>query len=303
MDLLMTKLTMSSVFNLSKKDMNYLSIFGESRGGLLDIVSYKPNIDISKNPYYVTEHVDPGLFSLNIYSDASGMQFYDNVDKKWFELKMGYGVIFCGQAAKTLLDFTLALHRVMNNGIGRFSVWYEVGIKSQLQLKEKIKKISDIKKESDFENKNENMEIEVEMETFYYGDKIKKIKLPVNVTVFDLKKEMEIYNLPPPSKIIRREVKTPIKLSIVNEDDIKIGKNRKWKLTSSGYLIPINNEITKVDKLGVSMIPRDKKSYFSYALGKNPYSERPYSERPYSVEKKMFFVGAYNNFSDSFMHI
>jgi isopenicillin N synthase-like dioxygenase len=142
MDRLMLKLTLSPVFNLTNRDAKYLSIFGENRAGLLDIVKYTPNINIKERPFYVNQHVDPGLFSLNIFSDASGMQFYDTETKLWYEMPSGHGAIFCGQAAKTLLNFTPAVHRVVNNGIGRMSIWYEVGIKNQIQPKNKIKKIS-----------------------------------------------------------------------------------------------------------------------------------------------------------------
>jgi isopenicillin N synthase-like dioxygenase len=166
MDKLMLKLTLSPIFNITKKDAEYLSIFGNDKAGLLDIVKYTPNIDIKERPFYVNQHVDPGLFSFNIFSDASGMQFYDQETKSWYEMPMGYGAIFCGQAAKTLLNFSPAIHRVVNNGIGRMSIWYEVGIKSQLQPKNTIKKLEFIEdKNSSVPNTNDILEKKLKSST------------------------------------------------------------------------------------------------------------------------------------------
>jgi isopenicillin N synthase-like dioxygenase len=247
MDNLMLKLTLSQIFGLKKEQMTNLSIFGDNKAGLLDIVSYKPNIDISDRPFYVSEHVDPGLFSLNIYSDASGMQFYDNENKKWYEMPPNCGVIFCGQAANTLLNYSPAIHRVVNNGIGRLSVWYEVGIKSQLQPKENIKRISNL-----FDNgrngDEKKIKINVKIEEKSTNvPKYKSMFIPANGTVSDIKKRIELFGGAPMSKSVsispsKSEEKSHYNYKninlIENNDDAKIGNIRKWKITANGFLMP-----------------------------------------------------------------
>lgn len=134
----LTNILSKYLFKLTTEKAQMLSITGNDHAGLLDFVKYKP-IQKQKE-MYVKEHCDPGLFSVNIYSDSFGMQFYDPISKEWTSLPQGYGVIFCGTAAKMLCGIPAAKHRVVNNGTGRFSIWYEVGVKSQLPEKNKIKR-------------------------------------------------------------------------------------------------------------------------------------------------------------------
>jgi hypothetical protein len=268
MDKLMINITTTfsdKFFNLTKKQEECLSIFGDNKVGLLDIVKYKSNIDIQKHPYYVTEHVDPGLFSLNVFSDSSGMQFYDPTLNKWFELKHGYGVIFCGQAAKTFSNFPAAKHRVLNNGIGRLSIWYEVGLKNQVPLKNNIKNI-----ENKTKNKIEDtIKITVDFESGY---STRIYDISASGTIFDIKKAIEEDQGPPSSKTV---YKTPSNIKIddkfkKNMDDCKIGNIKNWKITSSGFLIENNNKKTPSYDSGIIVIddfnkikPKESKYYKS----------------------------------------
>jgi len=247
MDEIMKKLTLSPLFNLTKEKTKYLSIFGDNKAGLLDVVNYKPNINIKTNPYFVTEHVDPGLFSMNIFSSASGMQFFDPETKSWHELPSNCGVIFCGQAAKTLCGFTPAVHRVLNNGIGRLSIWYEVGVKSQLQSKDKIKKIA---KQKSLE-REDKIEVNVKIENTKFNEltgipistdiKHKIYTVPKNGTIYDIKSQIEFDFGPPMSKVVSIPKKSDEKVKsfmLENKDDTKINNIKNWKLTTNGVLMP-----------------------------------------------------------------
>jgi isopenicillin N synthase-like dioxygenase len=279
MDNIMKKLTLSSLFNLTNEQTKYLSTFSSDNAGLLDIVSYKPNIDISRTPYYVSEHVDPGLFSLNFFSNASGMQFYDSETKKWYELSHGYGVIFCGQAAKKLCNFTPALHRVLNNGMGRFSMWYEVGIKSQLQPKKDIKKIVSLP-----ENKAISPMMKV---TAKVNSERKVVFVPKDGTLFDLKKAIEDNNGPPTSKIIQPSEVTQ-KIELKNGDNKKIGNITNWKLTNSGYLVPDDStDDLNMSSSSISYAPFNRTPLGYHSSPEDPYyrSYVPPEQRPKYVDQ------------------
>ena len=71
------------------------------------------------------EHKDPGLFSLNVFSECdsrfSSMYFYNNEKKKWTDMPKNTGVIFCGSYSEQF-GVPGALHRVNNRHKDRFSI-------------------------------------------------------------------------------------------------------------------------------------------------------------------------------------
>lgn len=111
--------------------------------GLLDFVQYRGNY---RKKIFVESHVDPGWFALNILSDAKGMEFYSKRLEKWVALPEGVGVIFCGAAAQKFAGFPGALHRVVNTGVDRYSVWYEFGVNAQVPSINSIKRTKKVKK-------------------------------------------------------------------------------------------------------------------------------------------------------------
>lgn len=260
MDRIMTNMTTilsNDVFHLTKEQQNSLTIAGQEsykkalmqavmRGipreddhenvekfnwtGLLDIVRYKPNI--KDKEYYVSEHVDPGLFSLNIYSDSNGMQFYDYSINKWVDLPQGYGVIFCGQAATIYSKIPAARHRVLNNNKGRFSIWYEVGVKSQIQPKYKI-----TKKRLEQPIQKKMMDVDV---YFNSSSRTKSFKVPVDGTLLNIKKQLEIGEGIPISKSISHV--RPISKQDYSQDDVKIGDTKHWRATRDGFLVKREND-------------------------------------------------------------
>jgi hypothetical protein len=193
-------------------------------------VRYKPNI--KDREYYVSEHVDLGLFSLNIYSNSNDMQFYDNLIKAWIDMPQGYGAIFCGQAATIYSQIPAARHRVLNNNKGRFSIWYEVGVKSQIQQKHKI-----IKKQLVQHVHKKMMKIDVHFDS---SSKIKSFMVPVDGTLLDIKRQMEIGEGIPISKSVSHV--EPFFKSDYSQDDAKIGNIKHWRATSDGFLVKREND-------------------------------------------------------------
>lgn len=161
------------IFKMKQSHKNNLTIYGDKSTGLLDIVRYKPNLP---NDYYVVEHVDPGLFSLNLLSNACGMEFYSRSQDKWVNLPVGYGAIFCGKAAKDYCNLPDVRHRVFNNKVGRFTIWFEVGINEQIK-QYKPSKVS---------CKGTTKDITLKV----YG-RNEIIKMGENATVGDLKNEID----------------------------------------------------------------------------------------------------------------
>jgi isopenicillin N synthase-like dioxygenase len=258
MDKLMQKILLNmktKIFNLKDIDMECLSVNNTETIGLLDFVEYKKN---TQREYFVGEHVDPGLFSLNIYSNQKGMEFYDYQEKKWIEMPLGYGAIFCGQAAKTLCNFPPAKHRVKNHNAERLSIWYEIGIKSQIPnknlivKKNKIEKIYDITKMPLFFVENTKRDL--------YKVVVEDINNFVNIyldasakpKVIDLKREIENSSMGlPVSKVMHvetmkiekkhmdnvKEIHKKLNLTKFNDDKF-LGQNKDWILSSQGYLTP-----------------------------------------------------------------
>lgn len=240
MDKLMKTLfinTKNSVFELQNDDLQYLSVNNNQTIGLLDFVEYKNN---TEREYFVAEHVDPGLFSLNIYCDQKGMEFYDYTTKKWIEMPLGYGAIFCGQAAKTLCNIPPCKHRVVNYNKKRLSIWYEIGVKSQIPTKNIIKKISHISQP--------NIKPKLSQYEVYIEDIKENLVLNLgetqNLTIFDLKKGIENSKFGlPTSKIMSStekifyDIKKKMLLEKYNDDKL-LNSCKEWTLTSNGILKP-----------------------------------------------------------------
>lgn len=237
MDGLMKKLSLilnNDLFHLSEEQLSTISIFNEKNTGLLDVVKYKPDID---REFYVEEHIDPGLFSFNIFSNAHGMQFFDNRTNMWVNLKKGYGAIFCGNTADKYSNIPAALHRVKTEKNGRFSIWYEVGV--DYQIPQNINKIvpKDI---SENETIEEKIRVKVKKwEKNYFFD------MNSNYTIFELKEKIETWRGLPHSKImIRPPGKVnldPVTISKINVDDMIVGNIKEWNIIN-GVLYPNNEE-------------------------------------------------------------
>ena len=205
------------IFKMTPSHKQNLTVYGQSKAGLLDIVRYKPNVP---GDYYVAEHVDPGLFSLNLLSNACGMEFYSKSKQQWIKQPLGYGVIFCGRAAKEYSNMPDVRHRVSNNKVGRFTIWYEVGISEQIDQCVPTKSISDAKQE-----------VRVDV----YGT-VQTIKIPKDARIVDLKNSIDVNIGIPMSK--SRYV--PPRDPIIKEqgDNEPIGNRLNWKIKDS-YLIPV----------------------------------------------------------------
>jgi len=83
----------------------------------------------------VPNHMDPGIFSFSVYSNAPGLEMYDQQTKKWFPVPLNMGVIWCGVAAKEASNEKLqaAYHRVQpHSKYERITFWYEVCVMNQL---------------------------------------------------------------------------------------------------------------------------------------------------------------------------
>jgi isopenicillin N synthase-like dioxygenase len=247
----LTQVLSKNIFGLKVEHKNQLLMYDDVKTGLLDFVQYVPN---TPQKYYVTEHVDPGLFSLNVLSDYKGMEFY-SVKKGWISMPDDVGVIFCGTFANQF-GYPAARHRIVNHGVTRFSIWYEVGLKSQVPAKSLIVKkpyMNDTTKNDKF------MPIDIEIEKVYtksaddYSDSIyvtvptKKtehkyskhmtVSVPVLGTVADIKMAIENNGGNPMAKSIY----IPPSINPIpnkNYDDMKIGNITKWKINLKGYLLP-----------------------------------------------------------------
>lgn len=134
---LLTATLNTHLFRLNKDDVQRLSLFGKYKAGILDIVKYKSR---PKGVTLVHDHVDPGLFSFNVYSSASGMLFRKMIGGKatWIPLPEGYGAIFLGQAAYDMCGLIAARHMVISSGTERLSIWYELGLNEQISEHETL---------------------------------------------------------------------------------------------------------------------------------------------------------------------
>jgi hypothetical protein len=135
MNAFMLRLT-DILFNPNYEEKQYLTIYDKhSPCGLFDVVQYKNNNQLGKsdnNDFYVTSHADPGLYYLNIYNDENCLKFFNYKTNSWEDAPLNSAILFCGKAAKTLYNYKPALHRVLFLNKNRMSIWYEVGVKSQV---------------------------------------------------------------------------------------------------------------------------------------------------------------------------
>ena len=142
-------------------------------------------------------------------------------------------VMLCGQATTTYSKIPAARHRVLNNNKGRFSIWYEVGIKSQIQLKYKITK-----------KRLEQLALKKMMEVDVYFDsssKTKSFNVPVDGALSNIKNQMEISEGLPTSKIVSY-VEPSFKRRSYSQDDVKIGDSKHWRATRDGFLVKREND-------------------------------------------------------------
>jgi isopenicillin N synthase-like dioxygenase len=118
-----------------------------SRVGLLDVAHYTNKEEIievksTNSEINCSEHVDPGLISLNLFSTSPGLQFFDPRTASWreppsFTSEEGRpitGVLWCGDAASKITDGKIkaANHRVIFGEEPRYTIWYEAIHKSQI---------------------------------------------------------------------------------------------------------------------------------------------------------------------------
>lgn len=237
MDKLMLHLTdvlSDNLFHLDENDKNSLLMYNDPPSGLLDFVQY---VNATRK-YYVTEHIDPGLFSLNIFSDNKGMQFYNYKTHKWHGAPPNIGILFCGSYAEKF-KFKAARHRVMNFGEPRFSIWYEVGLKKQVPDKTQI-----VKTVLQSSKSKDNMTVDVAIEhvsrgiskdTFYTTHI--SVDVPADGTVLNLKEVIEQYQGIPTQKTMFVPP-TINEIPNVNYDHVKINNIKKWKINLKGHLIP-----------------------------------------------------------------
>lgn len=99
--------------------------------GMLDIVRYEHSLSQNLN---VTEHVDPGLFSISLQSTAPGLQMYDNSTNSYVDVPIGQSVLWTGSMASHLTAGNIypGRHRVVTTNQPRMTLWYEVCIDSQV---------------------------------------------------------------------------------------------------------------------------------------------------------------------------
>lgn len=132
---ILTAILNGKLFHHTQHDVKRLSLFSNYHAGMIDIVKYNKR---PQGAILVDEHVDPGLFSLNVFSSAQRMEFRDHLGN-WQKLPDDLGVIFLGQAAHDMCGLPAARHRVVSNGQERWTIWYELCINEQIPPKHKIK--------------------------------------------------------------------------------------------------------------------------------------------------------------------
>ncbi|KRX06101.1 hypothetical protein PPERSA_09713 [Pseudocohnilembus persalinus] len=102
--------------------------------GMLDVVRYQ-----GRSGYKVDSHVDPGIFSISVFSSDSGLQL-KNSEGKWIQApykdKM-FGIIWNGLAANRISKGEMAQgwHRVAPSQEDRYTMWYECVVNSQVDDK------------------------------------------------------------------------------------------------------------------------------------------------------------------------
>jgi hypothetical protein len=112
--------------------------------GLLDVVCYQPTIYETR----VSEHGDPGLFSISFGSLGQGLAMKDEHDK-WISVPERTAVLWCGtEATEVNSDLKVGWHKVTNSRNTRTTAWYEVAAKSQLPISYEREVIKFERKES-----------------------------------------------------------------------------------------------------------------------------------------------------------
>ena len=99
--------------------------------GMLDMVNYFP-----KKDFLVSEHGDPGLFSISLGSNAEGLKLLDPITNSWIEIPVSSAALWCGSTANELSKGMLKVgwHKVdvKNKALNRQAIWYEVCVLDQI---------------------------------------------------------------------------------------------------------------------------------------------------------------------------
>ena len=103
--------------------------------GMLDLVEY--HSENLTREYIVDEHCDPGLISLSMLSNESGLELFDVAKNEWFKVPLNKGALWCGlegsHSGYNHQGFKAGKHRVAKNKSGkRLAMWYEVCSKNQV---------------------------------------------------------------------------------------------------------------------------------------------------------------------------
>jgi len=165
---------------------------------MFDVVKYTTN-KINRE-FLVEDHVDPGLFSFSLFSNAPGLEMLELETKEWIPIPPNYGVIWCGLAAIEVSERTLqgGYHRVKTYmEYPRITCWYEVCVESQL-LKENF--IHGLKKK-EMSNEDDKILISTNIDSVdnsfdIYVETFRGFKLKINInpdmSVSELKQLIEL---------------------------------------------------------------------------------------------------------------
>lgn len=125
-----------------------LPIFQEgSPTCLFDVALYtnpssKSGIPTNAN---ISAHFDPGLLAVSWYSSTSGLQVYSFVQRKWFDVPVGMGVVWAGRYLQKkgssdsgsfgfMQAYRYGVHRVLFAEEPRLTFWSEVCTSKQLDF-------------------------------------------------------------------------------------------------------------------------------------------------------------------------
>ena len=93
---------------------------------------------------WLLPHLDGGLFSNSVYSNASGLEVFDLQTNEWVPVPVNMGVIWCGITAISASkdNFQGGFHRVQtHNDFPRLTFLYEAHVENKLVERGKIKAI------------------------------------------------------------------------------------------------------------------------------------------------------------------
>ena len=118
--------------------------------GMLDMVNY-----MKKGDFLVSEHGDPGLFSISFGSSSAGLKLLDICTNSWVKIPISSAVLWCGSTANELSKGAIKLgwHKVdSDNSQNRQTILYEVCVLDQIPefLKNGGKSINNEKKDDTF---------------------------------------------------------------------------------------------------------------------------------------------------------